>query len=98
MRHTGGKVVRYGEVTGKAAPGISLDRTVAPGQVIGYVGKVNSGCCTPMLHFEMYSGAASGALSQGGNKFNRRSDLIDPSSYLTDWEKQKFNFILRGSI
>lgn len=90
VRHTGGKVVRYGEVTGKAAPGIALNRPVTAGQVIGYVGKVNSGCCTPMLHFEMYSGTASGALSQGGNKFNRRLDLIDPSSYLTDWEKQKF--------
>lgn len=90
VRHTGGKVVRYGEITGKAAPGVSLNRNVTTGQTLGYIGKVNSGCCEPMLHFEMYSGTATGALTQGGNKFNRRKDLIDPTSYLTGWEKAKF--------
>ncbi len=90
VRHSDGKVVRYGEITGKAAPSIKLNSNVATGQTVGYVGKVNSGCCTPMLHFEMYSGRASGPLTQGSTGFQRRSDLIDPSSYLTTWEKAKF--------
>lgn len=90
VRHTGGKVARYGEITGKAASGVSSGRTVKPGQVIGYIGKVNSNCCTPMLHFELYSGTSSGSLTQSGNKFQRRRDLMDPSALLTEWEKAKF--------
>ncbi len=90
IRHQGGKVVRYGEITGKAAPGVSAGKNISSGQTIGYIGKVNSGCCTPMLHFEMYSGTASGALTTSGNQFRRRRDLLDPTSYLTDWEKAKF--------
>lgn len=90
VKHADGKVVRYGEITGTAAPGVSLGRNIASGQTIGYVGKVNSNCCEPMLHFELYSGTGSGALSQSGNKFHRRSDLIDPTAFLRDWEKSKF--------
>lgn len=90
VKHTGGKVARYGEITGKQAPSISLNANVVTGQTIGYIGKVNSGCCTPMLHFELYSGAASGSLSQSGNSFQRRKDLIDPTSLLSEWEKIKF--------
>lgn len=90
VKHSDGKVVRYGEITGTAAPGVSPGRSIASGQTIGYVGKVNSNCCEPMLHFEMYSGTGSGALTQSGNKFNRRSDLIDPTAFLRDWEKSKF--------
>lgn len=90
VKHTGGKVARYGEITGKTAPNIGLNKKVQTGQTIGYVGKVNSGCCTPMLHFELYSGTASGSLSQGGNKFQRRKDLMDPTLLLVDWEKFKF--------
>lgn len=90
VKHTGGKVARYGEITGKSAPSIALNRPVTMGQTVGYIGKVNSGCCTPMLHFELYTGATTGALTQGGNKFNRRKDLIDPTTYLSEWEKAKF--------
>lgn len=90
VKHTGGKVARYGEITGKAAPNISLNKSVRAGQTVGYIGKVNSGCCTPMLHFEFYAGTASGALSQSGNSFRRRKDLLDPTDYLTEWEKAKF--------
>jgi hypothetical protein len=43
-----------------------------------------------MLHFEMYSGRLNGALTQNGNKYQRRPDLMDPSGHLTDWEKEKF--------
>jgi len=60
------------------------------GQTIGYVGKVNSGCCEPMLHFELYSGKLTGALTQSGTKFQRRKDLVNPSALLTELEKLKF--------
>lgn len=90
IKHTGGKVARYGEITGKDAGGVSLNANVSTGQVLGYIGKVNSGCCTPMLHFELYSGTASGSLSQKGNAFQRRKDLIDPTSLLSEWERIKF--------
>lgn len=90
VKHSNGQIVRYGEIAGKSAPGVSLSKPVKAGQTVGYVGKVNSGCCQPMLHFEMYSGTAKGALSQSGNKFNRRQDLIDPTDLLSSWEKLKF--------
>ena len=90
VRHSDGKIVRYGEVTGKAAPGVSGNKTVAAGQTVAYIGKVNSNCCSPMLHFEMYSGTGKGALSQAGNKYQRRSDLINPTKLLETWEKAKF--------
>lgn len=90
VKHPGGKIARYGEITGKVAPGVHLNSTVKAGQTVGYVGKVNSNCCNPMLHFELYSGKSSGPLTQGGNKYQRRSDLIDPTALLMQWEKSKF--------
>lgn len=88
--HTGGKIVRYGEITGKSAANISATKKVSGNQTLGYVGKVNSGCCTPMLHFEMYSGSGKGALTQSGNSFSRRSDLMNPTTYLQTWEQASF--------
>lgn len=90
IKHSDGKVVRYGEITGTAASNIAAGKTVATGQTVGYIGKVNSNCCEPMLHFEMYTGTATGSLSQSGNAFQRRKDLMDPSNLLTEWEKTKF--------
>lgn len=80
VRHTGGFVVRYGEIS-TAAPGVSAGQTVTRGQVIAYVGKLDSG--SSMLHFEMYAGTASGGLTVRSNQpFQRRSDLLDPTPYL----------------
>ncbi|MEZ0391971.1 MAG: M23 family metallopeptidase [Pseudobdellovibrionaceae bacterium] len=90
VKHSDGKVVRYGEITGKSAPNTSKNDSVSAGQVIGYVGTVNSGCCHPMLHFEMYAGTQTGNLLTSGNIYNRRSDLLDPTEYLAKWEKEKF--------
>lgn len=90
VKHAGGKVARYGEITGKSASGVKLNSAVKAGQNVGYIGKVNSNCCAPMLHFELYSGTASGSLSQSGNKYNRRKDLIDPTKLLQDLEKSTF--------
>lgn len=90
IRHTDGKVARYGEINGTVAKGIALNATVTSGQNIGFIGTVNSGCCNPMLHFELYDGTATGALTRSGDKFNRRSDLMDPTNLLTEWEYNKF--------
>ncbi|OUR98760.1 hypothetical protein A9Q84_04935 [Halobacteriovorax marinus] len=88
--HSGGFVARYGELSGKKQRGIAKAAKVKMGQRIGYMGKVNSNCCRPMLHFEIYSGKKTGALSQSGNKYRRRSDLLDPTHYLLKWEAGKF--------
>jgi murein DD-endopeptidase MepM/ murein hydrolase activator NlpD len=90
VKHSGGFVVRYGEITGKTATGVSSGKTLKMGQRIGYMGKVNSNCCRPMLHFELFSGTETGALSTSGNKFKRRSDLLDPTKYLLKWESERF--------
>jgi murein DD-endopeptidase MepM/ murein hydrolase activator NlpD len=88
--HSGGFVVRYGELSGKKVDGINHGSRVKMGQRIGYMGKVNSNCCRPMLHFELYKGTKSGPLSRSGNKYRRRSDLMDPTPYLKKWEIGKF--------
>ncbi len=87
VKHSAGFVVRYGEVTGQAAKNVKAGASVTKGQTVGYMGKVNSNCCEPMLHFELYSGKKSGSLSQSGNKYNRRSDLMNPTKYLKSWER-----------
>lgn len=90
IKHSDGKVARYGEITGQNPVNIAVNKSVVVGQTIGYIGKVNSGCCTPMLHFELYSGTLTGSLTQSGNGYQRRKDLIDPTNLLMDWEKAKF--------
>lgn len=88
--HSGGFVVRYGELDIKAVPGMSKGKSIKMGEKIGHMGKVNSNCCRPMLHFELFKGNKTGALSTGGNGFQRRSDLLNPTPYLLRWEREKF--------
>jgi len=88
--HSGGFLVRYGELDKKAVSGMSKGRKVKMSERIGYMGKVNSNCCRPMLHFELYKGTARGALTTGGSGFQRRSDLLNPTQYLLKWESEKF--------
>lgn len=80
IKHANGMVVRYGEISQKVLVGIKEGTRVSQGQVIALVGKLDSG--NSMLHLEMYKGTESGALTQSGNKFKRRSDLVDPAPYL----------------
>ena len=83
VRH-GNFTIRYCEIRG-AAPGIRPGVNVIQGQVIAYVGRMLR---DSMLHFEMYDGSASGALTQRGNPpYQRRRDLIDPTSYLDRWRQ-----------
>lgn len=88
--HSGGFVVRYGELDSKGVSGMRKGRQVKMSERVGYMGKVNSNCCRPMLHFELYKGTAKGALTTGGSGFQRRSDLLNPTSYLLKWESEKF--------
>lgn len=88
VKHAGGFVVRYGEMTGKQAKGVRSGSALMAGQEIGYMGKVNSGCCTPMLHFELYKGTLRGSLTTGGRGYQRRADLINPTNYLLRWEEK----------
>lgn len=85
LKHAGGFVVRYGEI-GSTAP-VGQGRNVRAGQTVGYMGKTT--CCKPMLHFELYSGAKTGALS-GGGPYQRRSDLMNPTAYLQRWQDEAF--------
>jgi len=92
IEHSGGFVVRYGEITAKKAKGISLGKTVKMGQRIGYVGQVQANV-RPMLHFELYDGSKTGPLtirSESKNKFQRRKDLMNPTKYLLKWEASSF--------
>lgn len=80
IKHSG-FVARYGEIS-KAATGIKKGLKVKKGQLIGYVGELK-GLNMSMLHLELYSGKANGPLTVRGNKpYQRRFDLIDPTSIL----------------
>ena len=72
-------MVRYCEIE-KVASGIAVGSTVTEGSLIAYVGKMY---VDSMLHFELYDGTGSGPLTVRSNPpYQRRSDLIDPTSYL----------------
>ena len=91
VRHAGGFIAVYGEITGQNAKGVKQGAVIKMGQRLGHIGKVNSNCCRPMLHFELYSGSETGVLKRPGlNRFSRRSDLLDPTPYLLKWEDGKF--------
>lgn len=80
VEHTGGFLVRYGEVDPNLPPSIKVGANVKRGQHIAWVGQLTSGAS--MLHLEMYAGTAQGALTQGNSGYRRRGDLVDPTSYL----------------
>lgn len=75
-------IVRYGEVRKNMPVGIRAGARISAGRLIGEVGLL-SGLKVSMVHFEMYDGTATGPLTQRSNKpYQRRKDLIDPTSYL----------------
>ncbi len=78
----GAFIVRYGEVTRSIPSGVKPGHKVSRGQVVGHVGRL-AGLNFSMLHFEMYSGAKTGPLTNRARKpFMRRADLIDPTRHL----------------
>ncbi len=90
VAHSGGFIVRYGEINAKVPTNIKRGAKVKMGDRVGTMGVVNSGCCRPMLHFELYRGNGKGALTQTRKPYNRRSDLMNPTPYLLRWENEKF--------
>lgn len=88
--HSGGFVVRYGEINRQVPRDVKRGASVTMSQRLGTMGVVNSGCCRPMLHFELYEGTSRGSLSQTRPPYNRRADLMNPTPYLLKWERSKF--------
>ncbi len=93
--HHGDFVIRYGEVQ-RDSPVREGDKVQA-GQRIARVGHlVGIKVPSDMLHLEMYSGKARGALTDrsaqsakrsDGVSFQRRSDLMNPTSHVEAWRK-----------
>jgi len=79
--------VRYGEISDNIASTLAAGKRVREGDQIGDVGDL-LGLNLSMVHFEMYSGSASGPLTVPSRPpYMRRSDLIDPTPYLDKWAK-----------
>lgn len=107
VKHISGFVVRYGELSASVSISkIKKGRKVKAGEKLGFIGRLNGNCCTPMLHFELYEGTKKGPLTikakwkkgevfrgqslRGNARFRRRSDLLDPTKYLLDWHLKTF--------
>jgi murein DD-endopeptidase MepM/ murein hydrolase activator NlpD len=73
-------VARYGEIRPHSAT-VQKGQKIKAGQVLAKTGLLD--CYDqPMLHFEMYSGTATGSLTGNGGAYSRRSDLINPTGWL----------------
>lgn len=84
-------IARYGEILGGHTSGVSKGKIVKAGQQIGRIGTVSSRCCSPMLHFELYKGTTVGSLTRYRlPPYDRRSDLMNPTDLLKQWEKAQF--------
>lgn len=88
VQNDDGTVIRYGEVGSLSVP---VNSRVRPGQKIGTIGKLT--CFSQgMLHFELFSGAARGPLTNRNDPrgFQRRSDLLNPTKYMQQLEREAF--------
>ena len=75
-----GRVFRYCEMTFLSS--LKAGAMVAAGQQIGAVAWLPTAHMS-MVHFEMYTGKASGMLTQPNSGiYGRRSDLVNPTPYL----------------
>ncbi|NQZ01084.1 MAG: M23 family metallopeptidase, partial [Bdellovibrionales bacterium] len=63
IRIQDGSVYIYGEVSGRSVRGVSRGQTITKGQHIAYIGDLR-GISQSMLHFEQYTGSATGSLTQ----------------------------------
>lgn len=77
-------IVRYGEIKGRLPSGVFVGAKIRRGQHVGTVGNLE-GLSINMLHFERFSGAKSGPLTNGVAPFYRRSDLVNPTADLIAW-------------
>ena len=75
----GSFIARYSEIN--IASGLHAGSFITQGQLIGTVADLSLN--KSMLHFEMFSGSATGPLTNRANlPYMRRSDLIDPTHFL----------------
>lgn len=75
-------VVRYGEIN-VDKDAVRTGLVLQSGDTIGSVARLaGMGDIHPMVHFELYSGRGQGKLTQPGNDFKRRADLLDPTQFL----------------
>ena len=90
VHHPGIGVVRYGEISPLALVDLKAGDVVKMGNVIAHVGQQSTtGFC--MLHFEMYTGKATGALTEPLNEpYERRSDSENPSTFVSKLHKLTF--------
>ena len=80
VQHPSG-IVRYGEIA-RAAEGIAAGAAVKAGQVLAYVGKMQT-VAQSMLHLELFAATEHGPLTNRQNPpFMRRADLQDPTAFL----------------
>jgi murein DD-endopeptidase MepM/ murein hydrolase activator NlpD len=93
VKHQGGFVVRYGEISGKRAKTSNTGTLIKMGEKIAHMGQLVPRVREPMLHFELYRGDMNGALNVPKNRKNgygRRKDLINPTKHLQRWEQSAF--------
>ena len=89
VRHPGIGIVRYGEIHLNKVVHLKGGEHVRAGDIIAYVGRLDSG--SSMLHFELYSGSASGSLTVRGNPpYQRRHDLVNPSTLVDELSRKSF--------
>jgi murein DD-endopeptidase MepM/ murein hydrolase activator NlpD len=82
VKNDDGHVVRYGELAWGSARGLRAGTRVKKGQLLGKTGRLSC-YFQSMLHFEVYNGNASGALTNARRSpYFRRADLINPTSLL----------------
>jgi len=75
----GNFIARYSEIN--VVSGLNTGSIITQGQLIGTVADLSLN--KSMLHFEMFSGNATGPLTNRSNlPYMRRSDLIDPTHFL----------------
>jgi len=88
----GSYIIRYGEIQRNAM--VREGQRVSAGQPIAKIGHlVGINVASDMLHLEMYRGTMSGDLTiysggatrADGVPYQRRADLMDPTSFLTRW-------------
>jgi murein DD-endopeptidase MepM/ murein hydrolase activator NlpD len=90
VHHPGVGVVRYGEISPLALVDLKPGDHVAAGDVIAHVGRLD-GSGWSMLHLELYSGKATGPLTEIANApYERRRDLLNPSTFIDELHKLTF--------
>ena len=89
VNHPGIGVVRYGEISIAKPVRLKAGEHVKAGQIIAYVGRLDTGAS--MIHFELYSGKATGPLTERGRlPYQRRRDLLNPSDLIDRLSRASF--------